>query len=131
MEDEATHAMDDYKFFCFDGEPKILFVATDRAHDVKFDFFDMDFKHLDIRNGHDHAEKTPAKPKTFEKMKELAAKLSKGYPHVRVDLYEVNGQVYFGEYTLYHFGAMVPFEPEEWDYTLGSWLKLPEKDLRK
>ena len=60
-----------------------------------------------------------------EKMKEVAATLSKGIPHVRVDLYEVNGRVYFGEMTFFHFGGIVPFEPEVWDYKFGEMIKIP------
>ncbi len=59
-------------------------------------------------------------------MKELAAKLSQGIPHVRVDLYEINGKVYFGEMTFTHNSGLVPFEPEEWDYKFGEFLKLPK-----
>ena len=59
-------------------------------------------------------------------MKELASVLSKGIPHVRVDFYEVNEQVYFGELTFYHWGGAMPFEPEEWDYKFGQWIKLPK-----
>ena len=57
----------------------------------------------------------------------LAAKLSFGIPHVRVDFYNINGKIYFGELTFFHWSGLVPFEPEEWDYKLGSWLELPEK----
>lgn len=60
-------------------------------------------------------------------MKELAERLSKGIPHVRVDLYDVNGSIYFGELTFCHWSGFVPFDPEEWDKTFGDWLKLPEK----
>lgn len=66
-----------------------------------------------------------AKPSCFEEMKDLASKLSKGIPQVRVDFYEVDGKVYFGELTFFHHGGIVPFYPEEWNYTFGSWIKLP------
>ena len=127
MEDVETAELRDYKFFCFGGEAKALFIATDRAKEdteTKFDFFDMDFNHLPFTNGHPNAEILPQKPLNFELMKELAAKLSAGVPHLRVDFYEVNGKVYFGELTFFHWGGFVPFEPEEWDYTFGSWINL-------
>ena len=130
MEDAETKELRDYKFFCFDGEPKALFIASGRLQGeecVTFDFFDMDYNHLPFTNGHPNAKVQPKKPKCFEEMKQLAAKLSKGMPHVRVDFYEVDGQVYFGEFTFSHWGGLVPFEPEEWDYTFGSWIKLPAK----
>lgn len=120
----------DYKFFCFNGEVKALFVATERQNpneEVKFDFFDADFNPLPFRQGHDHAKTIPLKPINFEKMKKAASELSKGIPHVRVDFYEVGERVLFGELTLFHFSGLVPFEPEEWDYRFGSWLQLPNK----
>ena len=91
------------------------------------DFFDADFNHLPIRQGHPNAAVPPEKPVTFEEMKRLAAKLSEGIPHVRVDFYEVNGKIYFGELTFYHFSGIVPFEPSEWDNTFGDWITLPKK----
>lgn len=127
-EDSVTKELRDYKFFCFDGEPKLLFVASERqkaGEETKFDFFDMDYNHMPFTNGHPNATDLPERPSKFEEMKKLAAILSKDIPLVRVDLYEVNGQVYFGEMTYSHWGGMTPFEPEEWDYKLGSWIKLP------
>lgn len=135
MEDFETGELRDYKFFCFNGEVKALFVATDRGvvgDQPKFDFYDADFNHLPFCQGHPHqTKKVIDKPKTFEKMKEVASKLSKGEPHERIDLYEINGKVYFGEITFFHFGGLEPFEPEEWDYTFGSWLTLPHKTIEK
>ena len=122
----------DYKFFCFDGEVKALFVATDRqkeGEEVKFDFFDADFNRLPFKQGHEHAEVTPRKPKNFEVMKKAAAQLSKGLPHARVDLYEVGDKVLFGEITLFHFSGLVPFRPEEWDKAFGDMLTLPGECL--
>lgn len=126
MEDSKTHELRDYKFFCFDGRVECMFVASDRQNreEPYFDFFDMDYHHLKIRNGHPNSENLPAKPLRFEKMKELASILSKGLPQVRVDFYEVDGKVYFGEFTFFHFGGFTPFEPVEWDYKLGSWIDL-------
>ena len=132
MEDSVTKELRDYKFFCFDGVVKALLVGTERqkpGEDVKFDFFDENYNHLPFKQGHEHAAQIPAKPKSFELMKELASKLSKGIPHVRVDLYEVDGHPYFGEMTFFHFGGLVPFEPAEWDYKFGEWLTLPKKYL--
>ena len=60
-------------------------------------------------------------------MMELARKLSKGIKHVRVDLYDVNGKVYFGEMTFFHWSGFVPFEPEEWDAKIGKWLILSKE----
>lgn len=126
MEDEYGE-LRDYKFFCFDGVVKAMFIATERnsGEEVKFDFFDADFNHLPFTQGHPNAPILPAKPKGFEEMKALAAKLSKGLKEVRVDFYDVNGHVYFGEFTFFHLGGIVEFHPVEWDYTFGEWIKLP------
>ena len=129
MEDEKTKELRDYKFFCFDGEVKALFIATDRQSDkpTAFDFFDTDFNWIDLRHGHPNAEKKPEKPENFELMKRLASKLSQGFCQLRVDLYEINGRVYFGELTFFHHGGVVPFDPDEWDIKFGEWIKLPGK----
>ena len=129
MEDSGTVELRDYKFFCFNGEVKMLYIATDRqavCKETKFDFFDMDFNHLDFTNGHPNATVVPEKPTQFQKMKELAEKLSQGIPHVRVDLYEVDGRIYFGELTFSHWSGMEAFEPMEWDHKIGRWLTLPK-----
>ena len=131
--DQKEEGLTDYKFFCFDGEPKVMFIATDRAkenEETKFDFYDMEFNHLPFTNGHPNSDKVIEKPNQFELMKELCKKLSKDLPHVRVDFYESEGKIYFGELTLYHWGGMVPFNPEEWDYRLGSWIEIPKTNKR-
>ena len=130
MEGEKTGELRDYKFFSFDGEVKALFISQDRGksgEDVKFDYFDSEYNHLDIHQYHESGKTIPEKPVCFEEMKMLASKLSKGLPQVRVDFYEVNGKVYFGELTFFHHGGLVPFTPEKWDYTFGSWIHLPLK----
>ena len=125
-----TNDLSDYKFFCFNGEVKGLFVATERQNpneEVKFDFFDENYKHLPLRQGHDHAKVTPPKPRNFELMKSLSAKLSKGFPHVRIDLYDLGDKVLFGEITFFHFSGLVRFEPEYWDKHFGDMITLPSK----
>ena len=116
----------DYKFFCFDGRPEYMFIATERGSrgETKFDFFDMEGRHLDLRNGHPCAAAVPALPRGFETMKKLAATLSEGMRHVRVDFYEIEGKIYFGEYTFYHWGGFVPFDPDSADYDFGKFLKI-------
>lgn len=131
MEDTKTAELRDYKFFTFNGEAKMLFIASERqkqGEETKFDFFDMEFNHLPFTNGHPNAEVLPQKPECFEEMRALSEKLSAGIPHLRVDFYEVNGKIYFGELTFFHWSGMVPFDPEEWDYKIGSWLKLPQRN---
>ena len=131
MEDKQTGELRDYKFFCFGGEVKALFIATERmkGEETKFDFFDEQFNHLPFTNGHPNAEMMPQKPLRFEDMKILAEKLSKDIPHVRIDFYEVDGKVYFGEMTFFHWSGFTPFVPDTWDYKFGSWITLPQKKI--
>lgn len=120
----------DYKFFVFDGKVRALYVASERFKEHSetcFDFFDMDFNHVDVMNGHPHTKRVLKKPASFDQMVALAEKLSQGLCHVRCDFYDVNGQVYFGEYTLYHMAGFTPFEPISYDEYLGSLLNLPTK----
>lgn len=127
-EDESGYELRDYKIFCFNGEPKILFVASDRqkaGEDTKFDFFDLNWNHLPFTNGHPNSKEFIAKPKNFEEMLEIAKKLSVGIPQVRIDLYNCNGQIYFGEITFFHWSGMTAFDPIEWDFKLGKMIKLP------
>lgn len=129
MEDESGE-LRDYKFFTFNGQAKAMFIATERSNEkeeTKFDFFDMNFEHLPFMNGYPNSKHEIKKPECFDEMKALAEKIGEGIPHVRVDFYEVDGKVYFGEMTFFHWSGLVPFEPVEWDYKFGSWIKLPNK----
>ena len=129
MEDSVDGELRDYKFFCFSGIAKVLFIATNRCkedEETSFDFFDINYKHLDLTNGHPNAKTLPHKPATFETMKKLSEKLSENFPQVRCDFYEVNGKTYFGELTFAHWGGFVPFNPEEYDLEFGRWIKISE-----
>ena len=121
----------DYKIFCFGGKPEFLFVATDRdnpSEETKFDFFDTQWRHLDIRNGHPNAAEPPRKPTRFDEMLRLAETLAEDFPQVRLDFYETpDGRVLFGEYTFYHWSGFVPFEPDSADLELGRYFKIPFK----
>lgn len=110
----------DYKFFCFNGVPKYCDVIAGRESRLTSDHFDMEWKHLPFTfKNLPAAEKIPAKPQNFETMCQLAAKLSIGHPHLRVDFYEVNDKVYFGELTFYSASGFGQFMPEEWDEIWG------------
>ena len=128
MEDESGE-LRDYKLFCFNGKMRALFIATDRfvqGEETKFDFFDENFNHLPFTNGHPNAAREITKPESFDEMKSLAEKLSKGIPHLRVDFYNIRGKIYFGELTFFHWSGMVPFEPIEWDRKFGDMIYIPQ-----
>jgi hypothetical protein len=131
MQDQYTGQLYDYKFFCFDGEPKALFVATDRAkHETKFDFFDTCFNHLTVKQYYPNSNQEIRKPPTLNQMLELSEKLTQDMIHCRVDFYSVSSKLYFGELTFHHFCGMVHFEPQEWDLKFGDWSKLPTKEKK-
>lgn len=120
----------DYKFFMCNSQFKFMLIATDRQNDetLTHDFFDDEFNHIPLTYGElKHAETTPSKPKHFDKMIELATKLSEPFPFVRVDFYETGDEIYLGEMTFYPAGGLKPFTPEVWDYRLGEKIQLPEK----
>lgn len=127
MKDDKTDWLVDYKFFCFNGEPKFMYCSMDKADDPRTDFFDMDYNRLDMRMRDPNSEIPPPKPEKFEEMKALAKILCKDIPHIRVDFYQVNNRVYAGELTFYHMGGFTKIYPEKWMDILGDWIKLPSK----
>ena len=118
----------DYKFFCYNGEPKNLFVATDRYTHKCFNFYDMDWNLLPFSWAPNTKYKIE-KPKNFAKMVELSQKLSAPFPFVRCDFYEIGDQVLLGEMTFYPGGGLLKFKPSEYDYEMGSYIQLPDKWL--
>lgn len=128
MEDHRDKELRDYKFFCFNGEPKLMYVASGRSSNhTKFDYFDMQFNHVDLQQKYPNSDNPLRKPDSFEDMIRLAKMLSHAFSHVRVDFYEVDGRLYFGELTFYHLSGFIPFRPSKWDDIFGEWLQLPEK----
>ncbi len=116
----------DYKFLCFGGEPKYMSVVTERSSDCRIDFFDMDFNHVDMTSSHPQSGLQIEKPEKFEEMKALVAKLSEGMRFVRVDLYELDGKIYFGEFTFFQAGGFWPMKPEKWEKELGDMIDITE-----
>lgn len=121
----------DYKFMCFDGEPKLLFldlgvINDDNTynHDYPRNIYDMDFSLLPVHETRPNADYPVEKPENFERMVEIARVLSTPFPFCRVDLYNVDGKVYFGEITFYHGGGCNSIQPEEWDFKIGSWINI-------
>lgn len=114
----------DYKFFCFHGVPKIVLIVSNRGKGTCYDFFDMDLNRISLTYGEHKNENLVIDREKFNEMKELSAKLSEGIKFVRMDLFMVNDQIYFGEYTFFDGGGFQWYEPEKWEYTLGSWIDL-------
>lgn len=133
MQDDNYESIRDYKFFCFSGIPKIMYLSEglEDHSTATMSFFDMDFNITSCkRKDYNLFKYKPEKPKNFEKMKDFSKILSKDIPHLRVDFYEINGHLYFGELTFFTCSGFVPFESEEWDLKMGEWIKLPTNDGR-
>lgn len=123
---ESPSDLKDYKLMCFDGKVMCTFVCTDRANNkgLKVTFFDNNWNVLPFERKYPKSAEPIVKPKNFEKMIELAEILSKGIPFVRVDFYEVNDKIYFGELTLYPGSGFERFSPESADYMIGDLIRL-------
>ena len=125
IETEDGKPLKDYKIFCFDGEPKFLYIAVDRGIDTKFDFYDIEWNKLPVSQYYPTSNYIIDKPNNFNQMLDCAKILSQDFPHVRVDLYSNKDDITFGELTFFHFSGMRKFEPEKYDEIFGSYLKLP------
>lgn len=125
----------DYKFFCFGGSVRLISmdigVIDSQGHTAKEyyrNLYDRDFRLLHVRETRNNYPRPITKPENFQRMVELAEDLSQGFPLLRVDMYNIEGQIKLGEFTLYHGSGLGNyFDPPEWDGIFGSWIKLPEE----
>lgn len=120
----------DYKFYCFDGESDVVLICSERqSGDPKFYFFDKDWnlRRLNKRGKEAPEGFTLPKPKGMDDMFVIAAKLSEGIPYARIDLYNINGNIYFGEITLYPASGFDFNRLPEADLYFGGKVVLPEK----
>ena len=126
----ADGDLPDYKFFCFDGKVFCSYMMqnyTQHHEDGELGFLDRDFKLLTAyRKDFKAMTMQPAKPPHYEEMVEMAERLSAGFPHVRVDFYNLGGEILFGEMTFFNASGYVLFEPDEFDFEMGEKFILPE-----
>lgn len=127
MEDSKINDLNDYKFFMFNGKLAYSLICKDRKTNLKCTFFDKDGKFLNITQDNYPNDKSTVKPKNYDEMIKLAEKLSADIIQVRVDFYEVDDKIYFGELTFFDSSGFGKFEPEEFDEQIGKLLKLPRK----
>lgn len=123
----------DYKFFCFNGKVKCFKVDFDRATDHHANYYDIEGKILPFGEKYfppDKSKKIEI-PNNLKDMEELAEKLAHGIPFVRIDFYDVDEKIYFGEMTFFPACGFEAFEPNEWDLKLGNWLDLSEIEDKK
>lgn len=126
MEDYSQNEILDYKIMCFNGEAKCLFICSDRnsKEGLKVDFYDINWNKMRFERHYPNSNKEFEKPKNFNKMIEFAERFAKGIPFIRVDFYEINGELYFGELTFYPGSGFEEFTPESYDNLLGEWIHL-------
>lgn len=128
LEDNTCPYLRDYKFYCFNGEPKVFYITSDKGiSETRQDFFDVQGNHIELEDIHYPNNKvaSPRLPNNLPIMVELARKLSANLPHMRVDLYEVENKIYFGEWTFCEGAGFATFAPEYWNKQLGDWIQLP------
>lgn len=132
LEDKDGKLPIDYKIMCFGGEAKMLFLniglstnTGEHADDAYCNIYDRDFNLLPIKDERENYKGNDiVKPDNWDKMIEYAEILSKPFRHCRVDLYNVDGKIYFGEITFHHGGGCNGIEPEEWAYKMGDWIDI-------
>lgn len=132
--DNETDDLPDYKFFCFNGRVFCTYLIRNSTtqknrHDGELGILDRDFRLLPVSDtDFNPITEQPEKPKNYEKMVEIAEKLSEPFPHVRVDLYNKNGKIIFGELTFYSNSGPNIHNPESFDYELGEQFILPKRN---
>lgn len=117
----------DYKIFCFNGSPKYIQVIQDRSTNETIDFFDVEWNHMPFYGLNPKCKNSNysiKKPVNLEKMIDIARTLSENIPFLRVDLYNLNGRIYFGELTFFPGSGFGKFTPDQWDYKLGELIQL-------
>jgi hypothetical protein len=117
-------SIDDYKFFCFDGKVEYLVVDVDRYSGHKRNFYTKNWKFLDVSSDCPKAVREVPQPEEFNEMLNIAEKLSTGFPFVRVDLYNIQRKVLFGEMTFYPWSGYVQFDPDKFDFELGNYFEI-------
>ena len=125
MQNGTSQNLTVYKIFNCSGEPTIIqVIQDDKTRKETIDYFDIEWNLLDLHQNYPNSQYHLPKPSTLETMLCLAKKLSKDIPFVRTDFYEVNGKVFFSEFTFYSDDGFERFYPETWDKTLGDKINL-------
>lgn len=123
-EEFLGEAIDDYKFFCFNGKARFMYIEKEAGRHPCQAIFDMNYVRLPFSMDDDVSQSEFAKPVFFDEMKRIAEVLSDGIPFLRVDMYYIGGRILVGELTFYHYGGYIPFNPPEWDRTIGGYLDI-------
>lgn len=137
LEDKDNPTLIDYKILCFEGIAKLVFVelgivlpdGTQNPYSTR-NIYDNQFNLLDVKIRSENFDKSlVSKPDNFEDMIKYAEILAKPFPHCRVDLYNISGEIYFGEMTFYNGGATEKITPEKWNKKIGDWIDLESEKI--
>ena len=128
MSDGINDMLVVYKVFNFNGEPKIIqTIQGDKTKQESIDYFDTEWNLLELKQNFPNSTVHMGKPICLNEILNFAAKCSVGFPFLRTDWYEINGKVYFSEFTFFSDSGLGTFHPESWNEILGEWITLPKK----
>jgi len=129
LENKEFKELIDYKFYCYNNKPEMLFVCTGRFSPggLKYSAYDMDWNRISVYKGRPSSDIVMEKPDNLQAMITIASELCQGFPFIRVDLYSVKGKIVFGELTFYPDSGIVPFTPDKYNYFFGDLFILPDK----
>jgi len=127
LQEEDGTPPKDYKIFCFHGEPKLIEIDIDRFSSHKRNFYDLNWNLLDLQIEYPNdSSLNITKPERLEEIIKYSRVLSKNFPHVRVDLYNIKGEIFFGELTFFHESGFGKFNSPKYEYKIGKWIHLDE-----
>lgn len=129
LDDGRKGELQDYKWWCVNGEPKLMYI-TNKGTFVEENFYDMNFNPVEVNHSCPRRIPEYEKPAEFEEMRQLAVTLSKGIPFVRVDFFDIKGKIYFGEYTFFDWGGFNPFDSYATDLKMGALIEIPNMNTK-
>ena len=124
--EDSNQELLDYKIYCFNGTPKFIQIDVDRFTNHTSNYYDTYWNEMSFQYDDENSGRVIEKPKNLDRMLDIAKVLSKEFEHVRVDFYEVDGRLYFGELTFFTASGTAKFNPEEYDEKIGGWLELKD-----
>ncbi|MBR2208359.1 MAG: hypothetical protein IJ859_06065 [Synergistaceae bacterium] len=132
LHDDKNEVLPVYKFFNFNnGATIIQAITNDKMSNESIDYFDENWNLLPIQQVFPNSETPPTRPDNLEEMLQLSVKLSRGFPFLRTDFYNVGGRTYFSEFTFYSDSGFGKFCPDSWDKELGNRIQLPKLHIRR
>lgn len=129
LKSSTGDTLSDYKIYCFGGTPKLIHVDIDRFGHHRKNFYTTKWQQLNLEITFPCADTEILCPAELDKMLQMAATLAEGFPFMRVDFYDADGCLYFGELTPYPGAGKSRIKPDKWDLEMGTWIKLPHTKI--